>query len=72
MSVDLLTLNRYSELPINEDKQVIKKPKNRNFVAKYMQACGSGRHEAKKGMLAPRCRQKKEWKHDLRESLRDS
>ena len=43
---------------------MIKAQKNRNYVAKYAQTCGSGRHEAKKGQLAPRNRQKKEWKRE--------
>jgi hypothetical protein len=46
---------------------MIKAQKNRNFVAKYVQTCGAGRHEAKKGQLAPRNRQKKEWKRELQD-----
>lgn len=46
------------------------KQKNRNYVAKYMQECGAGRHVDKKGQQAPRCRQKKEWKRELRQELR--
>ena len=39
-------------------------PKRQNFVAKYMQNSGAGTHAAKKGKLAPRARQKKEWKKE--------
>lgn len=46
---------------------MIKAQKNRNFVAKHMQSCGAGRHEAKKGQLAPRQRQKKAWKKEVQE-----
>jgi len=43
----------------------MKVPKTRNFVAKHMKQCGTGVHLAKKGELAPRNRQKKQWKKEI-------
>lgn len=41
-------------------------PKRRNFVAKHAHTGGAGKHVAKKGQKAPRVRQKRDWKKDIR------
>lgn len=46
---------------------MVKAVKNRNYVAKYAQTCGAGQHRAKKGQLASRERQKREWKREVQQ-----
>jgi len=42
----------------------------RNFVAKHARnTSGAGRHVAKKGEKAPRVRQKRQWKRDIRSEI---
>lgn len=48
----------------------MKKPKINNFVAKHAQTCGAGQHVSKTGKFAPRNRQKKAWKKEIRNELR--
>ena len=41
--------------------------KPRNFVAKNAQRSGAGTHVDKKGKKAPRNRQKREWKREVKQ-----
>jgi len=45
----------------------LKDIQSRNFVAKHAQRSGAGVHVSKKGKYAPRHKQKRDWKKELKD-----